>query len=570
MDRGSSATKSKPETLAQREQRARTEKLELELQLLKRQLAKDELSTPPREPSLDDREKQARIDKLALEKEALRYQQTPVFRKQEALKTITGAGSLVAATVALIGLLLSAFQWFQNDSSNQNLRAQERLDRALVLLGNKDEGQRLAGVISLKSFLDGAGATPQDPDDAKSSHVDQALLALTTMLAIEDSLPVRNAILAALTDINPKALPKPTLDRALKALCETSRGLMEAGGLWDDFGYSPEPLNETPIGRRAHGTAEAIVVLLQKGARTQDMSRLYLKEVDLAGIEMPGTNFDDSNLSDSDFSNALLSGSSFVGANLLSTKFEAADLRHAVFGLPREKARTRFRGGRDFVAVQMIKAGRAAEDAGSKLVHPDLRGPDFSCADLREADFSGLHVFDLTQEEFMEGNPHASSPFDFSGANLEGANFRRSTVYGIVRREILMGSHVTEYAMNFPFAGGGTGILFGDVEVYLEPIHEDSRFLVATMPKYKTSLFSMEYMLGRTNWWSAKLPQGISGYLGEECEVHKWLPMEGCTARVPWGLAASYDKDVCSPDWLENDMRGCRLMSDGRVDCRQY
>lgn len=313
----------KPKSLKEREQEARTVRMELEVALLQKQLTEEKLPSPSG-PSLNDSEQQARINKLLLEQDALRYQQTNKYRSQEWLKTITGAGSLVAATVALMGILISGYQWFENSKAGHQTRDQERLDKALLLLADKEQSQRLAGVVSLKSFLD-----REEP-----SHIDQVLLAFASAMAIEDSLSVRNAIVAALVDIDTRVVEKSHLDRGLRALCETSRGLAKAERLLirRRAKYNNNDAEEETAIRLLQSTGDAIVALLRKGARAQDMSGVFLEGKDLSGIVMPGTRLNNSILGRADFSNADLSDAVFIGADLTATQFVAADLRNAVFG----------------------------------------------------------------------------------------------------------------------------------------------------------------------------------------------------------------------------------------------
>src|SRR5216684_471412 len=93
------------------------------------------------------------IRKTDLEAKILEQQLTPSFRRLETLKTLTGASGLIIALVTVIGGFLSVGNWFIGQQKDRQIRSEERLDRALTMLAEKDASRRLAAVTSLGSFL---------------------------------------------------------------------------------------------------------------------------------------------------------------------------------------------------------------------------------------------------------------------------------------------------------------------------------------------------------------------------------------------------------------------------------
>src|ERR1051326_3744551 len=247
-------------------------------------------------------ERRARIAKLHAETALLNLQLSPAERRRDRIKSIAGVSGVVTATAALLALLLSTYQWFRSDKLNRDVRVEERLERALKLLGDTAPAARLAGVATLASFL-------RDIDDA---HAPQVLLALTNSLSIESSLTVRNAIVTTFTGVNPKVVKSSQLDETLVSLVQISRGLVQEGNLWrtrrDNLYFSPSP---DTIEARAVSVAQALCALLRAGAKAQDLTRIYLAGMDLNHISLPGVKFDDS----------ILAGCAFRHANLRQASF---------------------------------------------------------------------------------------------------------------------------------------------------------------------------------------------------------------------------------------------------------
>ena len=542
---------SKPKSFKEREQEARTERMELEVELLRKQVT-EEKPRPIPEPSLGDAEQRARIKKLRLEKEALLYQQTDKYRRQEWIKTLTGAGTLVTATVALLGILFSGYQWGEKSKDDERTRAQERLDRALLLLADKEQAQRLAGVVSLKSFLD-----REDP-----SHIDQVLLAFASTLAIEGSLPVRNAIVSALADVDAEAVGKSHLDRALKALCETSRGLMRSGDLMTgrlSRNRQDEVFKETLA--KAQSTATAISVTLRNGARIVDMAGIYLGDADISGLSMPGTRFDDSVLERTDFSGSDLLGSSFIGSEFAGARFIAADLRNAVFGL--EKSQEELRLPFNFVADRMSDWARfrAHQNDAKELLW--IEGPDFRCADLRGADFTGIPIFDMssdkppTQDDIL-----VVLGFDFDGANLEGTDFQAARIFGWSNGDRGKDSIIQ--------TGSSTSYTVGEDRLFTSWLRPETRITANGMALHRVALGRLGSMFRATNWQSAKLPIGFSGYLSQLPTLgwrQEQEPAE-CKPRAPWQYPPEHLGllNTSGLDWLWSG-RACRSMPDGNDEC---
>src|ERR1700722_6420851 len=132
--------------------------------------------------------------KTRLENRLLARQLTRKYQWCEWLKS-NGSSSLIAL-VTLVGILFSASHWSTEQSKNRQVRTEERLDQALSMAADENPNRRLAGISSLTSFL-------TQTDDKTNS---QALVALCGRLAVEDSAPVRNALVSSIADLDSKVI----------------------------------------------------------------------------------------------------------------------------------------------------------------------------------------------------------------------------------------------------------------------------------------------------------------------------------------------------------------------------
>ena len=99
---------------------------------------------------------------------------------------------------------------------------------------------------------------------------------------------------------------------------------------------------------------------------------------------MPRTNLNDSILAGCDFTGANLMDASFSGSDLDGAVFVDANLRKAHFTNTPYGPTIGSRLDYMFRSVNKITEGTS---------FPTVSSPDFSCADLRDADFQGHSVF---------------------------------------------------------------------------------------------------------------------------------------------------------------------------------
>jgi uncharacterized protein YjbI with pentapeptide repeats len=455
----------------------------------------------------EDRKDEALILKTKLETRILAQQLTPSYRRNERVKTLISASGLIVALATVVGGLLSVGGWLIEQTKDRQIRSEERLDRGLNLLADDSPSKRLAGVYSLRSFLDHKDSTQNT----------QVLLALAGRLAIDDSPTVRIAMQSAIQDIDSKQMDASTLNSGLKSLIETSRSLIAEGHFWrDDFKVAYAPNIDPKTDVKLRGTAQAMVALLRKGARSDDMTGIYLGRSDLSGIDLSRVSFDDSILSFSDFSNATLRGTSFNGTNLEGTRFISADLRDSKFILSgKNLGVTRW----DYVELQLARV-----DKGQVSVSM----PDFSCSNLENADFSGASLFELVSNAVSINGFEDWGPI-FWRANLKDANMRTAQFFGLA----------TGHDPQFPFGDHGTTSLNGlsphnSKDVRAQPMIPTLYRVNPNAPlgksasDFSSSLSQLSTNFGDSNWQEAKLPKGLQTWLEQQSHA-KFVSVESLT-----------------------------------------
>jgi uncharacterized protein YjbI with pentapeptide repeats len=430
----------------------------------------------------------AAITKATLEAKLLERQLSKPYELREWLKALTG--------LAAIAALLAAFFQLQQ---NQYQRSEDRLERAITRIASPNTNERLAGVSTLRVFL----------DEGSSGQRRIALSALANSVAAETEPVVWGATLDVL-----KHADSRSRDEILADLANGSRGLLPAAmkkqpaqafKLWlvdeGDFG-------------RLQNLERAIVELLQEGARTRNMAGIYCVECNFEGLDLRGTDFSGAVLNNSSFKRSKLSNSSFEHAVMLATSFVGADLRGVKF--------TRQPQNQDFASITVTNGGET------------IWGPDFTCANLENADFSGPALLSFVEEgrDFML--PGTLFTAKFSNSNLLHADFRQIGVYGalIPKPEALQPSltplaWATWARQNFPLPMDSFAVEDKPRETNLVTLNGAKKasylFFHGTpspslpiggdLGRFAGSLKGIAYAFSNSNWNDAQLPNSLRQFL---------------------------------------------------------
>jgi Pentapeptide repeats (8 copies) len=248
----------------------------------------------------------AEVDKLRVDRDLTIYQTSRTYRILEYLKGAAGVGTVAAAVAGLVTLAVSAWQWNVQQTESRLVRIEERADKALASLGEKEPSARLGAVESLRSFL-------TQPDELRHKA------SITNALAIEPEIAVRNAIIAVLQSIDPHVVSNASLDAALVSLRSVSRTLIASGSINRDHPRMQHPLKPPAtdsIEGRAQSVGFAIAALLHLGASAVDLTSVYCVECDLTNLNLAGVNFEDSILYLANFEMSQLKARHSIGRTL--------------------------------------------------------------------------------------------------------------------------------------------------------------------------------------------------------------------------------------------------------------
>jgi uncharacterized protein YjbI with pentapeptide repeats len=467
---------------------------------------------PPTASAVEGEEQRIRTEKLRTELALLQHQLSPAARRGENLKLFASISGTLTAIIALVGLGLSGYQWFQAQKLERAVRTEERLDRALQQSSGTTPPARLAGVVSLGSFL-------HDSDSAQDAQV---LLALTNMLAVEESLTVRNAIVATISGVDQKVTGEIILNKSLVAAAQVSRDLVDEGDLWRARRTLPHTIPEpSSVEARAISVATAITSLIRKGAHTSDLSRTYFAGSDLSGCDLRAVVFDGAILAWANLRSAKLIRASFLDADLEGSSFVGADLRAASLEQSLKQQPGTFR--QNYIDDQ-LKRNRGMRNGF--LFH--VTGPDFRCSDLRNASFHGhplLPVY-LDRMSYLI----AVDGFLFTGANLTGTRFSGLKAFGALPL------NDEEYSGPYPAQSGwgywGANPRYAAVGAEVA----DSGGLVREA-EFSNALTRLSLFFAGANWRSAKVTTPVKQALemarqrigypsGPPCSelVLKWSP----------------------------------------------
>lgn len=351
--------------------------------------------------------------KLALEIEQLTRATDARQQRINRWKDYAAIGGLLGIFIAPIALSISTTQWFLSTRRDQQQRADRRITDAVDALSSVQPTRRLDGVLVL------AGAI----HEADPEHTHQALIALTTALPYENEAAIRSVILRSLSSIKEGSIPRTELDEGLQTLALASRALVEQGNLWHQRRFDEEePLNPATVEPRAADLASAILLFLRHDAHA-DLTGVYLAGADLRGAHLAGMHFDGAILAFADFSRADVTNASFRDADLQDTDFRNAHAAGTDF-TQTARAEEETTPPFDYVREQFTYYARLVLQPPPGMrygEHYRIRGPRFDCADLRNADFDGHALVQMTSDH--AGQFVTSEGFTFRGAQLQGASF---------------------------------------------------------------------------------------------------------------------------------------------------
>jgi uncharacterized protein YjbI with pentapeptide repeats len=458
---------------------------------------------------IDVRLKTAQSHKTELKAKLLEWQLSPAYQRLDRIKTYSSASGLILASIAIIGGILSVFTWIADRTRERDLRAQERLDRILAGLSAPHVEQRVTSIAGLHYAI---------VESAPARNA-QIVTSLTNALPLDKSSVARSTILTVFRSLDMRTTGQQPLNAGLASLALNSRVLMKESGLSEGLGT--QDIWEKGLTSR-HGAvlvdlADAITIFLRKGAKIKDLSGVYLAKQDLSGLTLDGMSFDVAILASANFSSAKLREASFAGSHLEGARFVAADLRKAKFN----------QAPRNTFMRPYIMRLRVLKPQGAGI-NSSVEMPDFSCADLQGADFSGHALFVFVESDAAKVIGYYHWPVRFQGANLSGVNLRGLDPFSVGPIK--------------PFAGccGGEGSKIKG-NVFLDNYRpDDEAKLDDSMKNIPITANGIIKSFSGSNWKSASLPVWLREFLESQdvTETYKFDDGYPCEPLAPWGATS--------------------------------
>jgi uncharacterized protein YjbI with pentapeptide repeats len=401
--------------------------------------------TPPPEPQRESLPLVGNNDelsrrKLQLETRELEQNTGGWSRFLESLKAAAGIAALAALLVGFLQL-----------RDARRSRDDERFDRAVSRLGSVSPTERLSGVAGLELFL----------EPAESERHRATLRFLVNALASEKDSIVSASIVSSLSRLTPLQVSRGDLNDALETLRDRNRTLYLDHRTsvksfptknWDET-YIVEGDSDglTPL----RATAAAMTAMIRNRVKIPDLSGIYCVRCDFTGKtwEMMNPNFskvaDFANadptttldLSGTDFDGSILKGSNFIGVNLRGASFDSSDVLGTNFsGADLAGAKFTDFGHHEYATNSMEIAGQTYPPAF----------PDFTCADLSGADFTGSVFFGV----YGVGEHDSDVAYPILHlANLSGTKLGKMWIYTVSPRPPGSNSNPPEIVNSFLFSG---------------------------------------------------------------------------------------------------------------------
>lgn len=423
------------------------------------------------------------LGKIRVETDGMRSTQSARGQVLEWFKAFAGLGAAITAVVALFGLWLSVARWQDESEQIRKGKEQEQLSKAFDSLSADSPAKRLSGVASVRSFF--ATSSPQQQQ--------QILEVVISILAIEKESLVRDSILAMIRGLDANNSSADALAKGLSALTRASRTLVITEDLRNTRMEHPLRPPKSQTGEAiAKAIGESISDMLRNGVRVKDLSAIYCVKCDFSGLDLSGFDFSNSILFLSNFENAKLVESNFDAADLEYTRFENSDLQRAKLTHLEDPRPGGFR------LSYVERLFNRARDRPNIAIF----GPNFNCADLREADFTGHPIFGFASKQ---APGLASFSATFVSANLEGTNFAGSRMFG---------SRGESEALPFPSADGTESTTESRLFQYTFSHIDFKRPGEIHSDGFDRALHWLEIGFSGSNWNSAILPSTMRAYLG--------------------------------------------------------
>jgi uncharacterized protein YjbI with pentapeptide repeats len=324
--------------------------------------------------------------KLKIEADKLEDDSKPESSWSKLIKNAVAFGGVVTIAASLYGIWDSYDKTIIDRDKARLADRRTRIEDAIKRLESSSTISKLVGVSVLGGYLD---------NQNKDAHR-QVLFTFAVLMATEKDPQTQVAVID-LVDSIPKDGPIAPADWHYfqDTLLTQSRALVLKGDLTHHRQFGPaSPLTDDE--RAARTVGKLIASNIRKGvvAEQTNYRGIYCEECDFHGAVFPQrADFTGAILDHANFSGAKLAAAVFDNAELSGSKFVETDLQQAKFRSLDDGSTS----GTD-VKADHLSYGRTAyiDHIASALdVNPiiEIRMPNFSCANLADADFDHHALF---------------------------------------------------------------------------------------------------------------------------------------------------------------------------------
>lgn len=464
---------------------------------------------------LEDKGLQAATRRKALAEAALAEAQAEEVRRSKRLGValVRGISIIIPALAAAGTVAFSVAQLRSQTELSARTKTEDEIRRAEQIVANQwhalaagTSGERRAALVFFEQWI---------PNQAPHAQA-RALATIGSIMAAEEDSEFRNALKAFLL-MNIRNEYDSALHRSLAdLLLAQNRALADSHSLilqpeQHQWVYDHKRASDVlyAIRDRAADTGDVISALVQAGF-TADMSGIYCPRCNFRGVLHfdENTSFVGAVLHQADFSGAHLRGADFRGSDLRGARFVSANLQNSRFSSYKGDDHYSFSDPISQLVYSKPEIVDPAHTLDADLVH--IGSPNFTCARLWSADFSGMPVFGVRSDSVTKKNLRlALEPTNFTCADVQDANLASAAIFGFA----LSKDDIFAYCGDF-----GMTEVFGAVRYFqlyafdgcLDPKQSESS--TQALKKYRASLSS--YLL-MTDWSEAEIPTPLRLLLNE-------------------------------------------------------
>jgi len=415
----------------------------------------------------------------------------------------------ITTILALLTFTFAIYKWSYEEDKSRVFKKEEKIENHIsILFSNGSSNEKYQSIILLGNYLD---------KDNKKYH-SQILSSLVNYLNDEPNFRNRNSINEILNRVEKSNIKKDVLESTLTTLIELSRNKNKGYKLYNQkktYFDIFRKIDSTSQEAIAIDIAKSITTFLKKGIKNYDLSDIYCYGCDFTNLNLPKTNFERAVLTKADFSNSNFSGSNFNDADLDETKFIDSKLVNTKFTTSYFKTENNyallFNVRKNYVIRQL--------DYEDKLYQPIVKYPDFSNADLTNADFSGHLLFNFSILANDNSGGILSMNLAFNNAILTNTNFESSGIFGSTYDNINNKKPKMPVFPFSPFKGyrethGKSGQPKEEYSLYVYQFNE-SLTLSENIEYFPNSIHRLIEMFDGANWKEARMPKPIKFILEE-------------------------------------------------------